>query len=116
MASAGYQRKDLKRLSRRELLELLLAETEELHRLRAENEQLQKELEERDYKLEKAGSIAMASLSLAGVFEAAQKAADAYLYNIRLLADRGELKPEDMEDAGGKPPEDKAEGGRSLLN
>lgn len=39
----------------------------------------------RRIELEQAGSIAMAALSLNGVFETAQKAADQYLYNIHLM-------------------------------
>ncbi|MCH5191517.1 MAG: hypothetical protein J1F23_05065 [Oscillospiraceae bacterium] len=52
---------------------------------------LRREIEEmktsRRIELEEFGSIAMASLSLNGVFEAAQEAADQYLYNIRVIHD-----------------------------
>lgn len=52
---------------------------------------LQQEIEDmkanRRIELEQAGSIAMAALSLNGVFESAQKAADQYLYNIHLMHD-----------------------------
>ena len=41
----------------------------------------------RRIELEKAGSIAEASLRLNGVFEAAQKAADQYLENLRQLSE-----------------------------
>ena len=88
MASARFDKKELKKLSRQELLELLLAQSEELQQCRAENADLKKKLADRNYKLDNAGSIAVASLSLSGIFDAAQKAADEYLYNVRQLADR----------------------------
>ena len=44
---------------------------------------LQAERKKREIELREAGSIAEAALRLNGVFEAAQKAADQYLYNIR---------------------------------
>lgn len=49
--------------------------------LRAE---LEKQKISRRIELEEAGSIAEAALRLSGVFEAAQKAADLYLHNIRM--------------------------------
>ena len=90
MASERFEKKELKRLSRQELLELLLAQTEELQRCREENEELKEKLEDRELKLSNAGSIAEAALSLSGIFEAAQKAADEYLYNIRLHSEAKE--------------------------
>lgn len=62
--------------------------------------------ENRRIELEQAGSIAMAALSLNGIFETAQKAADQYLYNIQLMCDgqepkgrEEEAKPEHLEEA-----------------
>ena len=77
--------KELKRLSRSELLELLLLQTREVERLNKQVQSLQKQLEERQIKLDDAGNIAQASLQLSGVFEAAQKAADQYLENIAAM-------------------------------
>ncbi len=74
---------DLRRLSRTELLELLLKETEENERLRAELDEAHRQLKAREIALRESGSIAEASLRLNGVFEAAQKAADQYLENVR---------------------------------
>ncbi len=87
MASDRYKKKELRKLSRKELLELLLAQTEDFERCRAENEELRKKLEDRDYKLSNAGSIAEAALSLSGIFEAAQKAADDYVEQVRTKAE-----------------------------
>lgn len=76
--------KELKKLSRADLLELLLNEKRENEKLNSEIEKLTKQLENRTIKIQKAGSIADASLQLNGVFEAAQEAAEQYLENIRL--------------------------------
>lgn len=75
--------KELKRLGRTELLEMLLDELEENERLKAELEAAKEELNSREIKINNAGSLADAALHLNGVFEAAQAAADQYLENIR---------------------------------
>lgn len=49
--------------------------------------EMSKRQSNRRIELEEAGSIAAAALKLNGVFEAAQKAADQYLYNLKLLVD-----------------------------
>lgn len=76
------RRKDLKKLKRQELLEIMLAQGREIDRLREQVESLQAQLDDRTIAIEKAGSIAKASLALTKVFEEAQKAADLYLYNV----------------------------------
>ena len=75
---------NLKKLNRRELLELLLQARQENERLQQEIEQLRAENGEQTLQVEEIGSIAEASLKLSGVFEAAQRAADLYLENVRL--------------------------------
>lgn len=77
--------KELKRLSRAELLEMLLEQTRRVEALEAELEQKNKELENKRLIMANAGSLAEAALSLNGVFEAAQRAADQYLYNIEMM-------------------------------
>lgn len=74
--------KDLRKLTRADLLEMLLEQSKELEETRAQLEAAQKALENRKIKIEHAGSLAEAALQLNGVFEAAQKAADQYLENI----------------------------------
>lgn len=81
---------NLKKLSRSDLLELLLEERRENERLRAELETARKKLDDRMVRLEKAGSIAEASLQLNGVFEAAEAAAAQYLENIQRLSSEKE--------------------------
>jgi transposase-like protein len=79
--------KELKRLKRTELLEMLLNMRRENDSLRQELEEAKKKLEDRMILTEKAGSIAEAALQLNLVFETAQKAADQYLMNVRRLSD-----------------------------
>lgn len=75
--------KELHKLSRRELLEMLLTQSKEVDRLKDRVQELEEALESRRIEIEKAGSIAEASLKLNGVFEAAEQAAEQYLENIR---------------------------------
>lgn len=75
--------KELKKLNRKQLLELLLRQTERAEQLESELEQTKKQLEDRRITEMEAGSIAEAALKLNGIFEAAQRAADQYLDNVR---------------------------------
>ena len=75
--------KELKRLNREELLEILVEQASEIERLKAELEQMKGRLDSRELKCSKAGSIAEAALSVNEVFERAQAAADQYIENIR---------------------------------
>lgn len=74
--------KDLKKLSRADLLEMLIAQTRENEDLRDQIAELQEKLTSRDISIASAGSIAEASLKLNSVFESAQAAAEQYLDNI----------------------------------
>lgn len=82
--------KELRRLSRRELLEILIAETEENTRLRTELEQARATLADRRILLKESGSMAEAALRLNGVLEAVDKAALQYLENVRRMAQEKE--------------------------
>lgn len=82
--------KELQKLSRTELLELLISQTEENERLKKQIEASSAKLTDRQINIENAGSIAEASLMLNGVFEAAEKAAKQYLENIERLNDNTE--------------------------
>ena len=75
--------RELRRLSRAELLEMLIAETEENARLREELAQARSALADRRILMEKSGSIAEAALRLNGIFEAADRAAQQYLQSVR---------------------------------
>lgn len=82
---------DLRRLKRDELLEMLLEQSRESERLRGQVEALQKKLDDREIRLEKAGTIAEAAFELNGVLDAAQAAAAQYLDNLRQLSERQEV-------------------------
>lgn len=75
--------KELKKFSRAELLEILLEQSKEMEKLKSELAEVREQLNSREIKLGKAGSIAEAALGLNNIFEAAQAAADQYLDNIR---------------------------------
>ena len=81
---------ELKKLNRRELLELLIGEMRENDRREAEIARLNGKIEELEAKLENvhinienSGSLAEASLKLDGVFSAADDAAKRYTSEIR---------------------------------
>ena len=78
--------KELKRLSRAELLEMLLAQTEENERLKTELAQAQKALDDRRILIDECGTMAEAALKLNGVFAAVDKAVRQYLENVQRQA------------------------------
>lgn len=71
--------KELKKLTRYQLLELLIVQTERADKLQQQVEKLQNRIDDKEIQMTVMGSIAEASLELSGVFAAAQKAADLYL-------------------------------------
>lgn len=75
--------KELKKLNRYQLLELLVVQTERADDLQKKVEELEKKLEERELNFSKLGSIAEAAIQVSGVFETAQQAADMYLDSAR---------------------------------
>ena len=78
--------RELRRLSRRELLELLIEQGKKVNDLQARLDEATEKLASRQIQLEQAGSIAEAALRLNHIFEDAQAAADQYLENIRARA------------------------------
>lgn len=75
--------KELKRLRRSDLLEMLLALRKENEQLRQQLEETQKQLENRRIVIENCGSLAEAVLHVNGVFEATQAACEQYMENMR---------------------------------
>ncbi len=78
--------KELRKLTRSELLELLIAQTEKNDTLNAELEEARRQLKNKKVVCEKAGTLAEASLQLSGVFKAAEDAASIYLENIERMS------------------------------
>lgn len=74
--------KDLRKLNKTELLELLIEQGRENLTLRERLEKAEAELAQRRVQIAQSGSIAEAALKLMGVFEAAQKAIDLYRENV----------------------------------
>ena len=79
---------EFRRLNRRELLELLIAQIEENERLRQQLEDAHKELNDRRIKIANAGSLAEAALLLSDVFQAVDEAASLYLENLGVVTRR----------------------------
>ncbi|SDB02565.1 hypothetical protein SAMN02910293_00150 [Streptococcus henryi] len=80
------EEKYLRKLRRSDLFELLVSQAEKIESLEAKVSDLEKQLEDKTLLIEKAGSIAEASLQINKIFETAQAAADQYLANIERLA------------------------------
>ncbi|MDD6199654.1 MAG: hypothetical protein PUB93_00080 [Firmicutes bacterium] len=81
---------ELKRMTRAELLQMLIAQAEEVTALRAQLSDAQAQLRDRRIAIDEAGSIAEAALRLNGIFDAAQAAAGQYLDNIREISSHQE--------------------------
>ena len=79
--------KELKKLNRYQLLELLVVQTERADKLQARLDEAERQLSEQNLQMATLGSIAEASLVLKGVFQAAQDAADLYLEEAKKQAD-----------------------------
>ena len=99
------KQKDLSKLKKPELLRIMLDQQKEIQRLEAELAKANRALLSRRTGLQKAGSIAEASLALTNVFQEAQKAADGYLENIRALAEEGETDDPDPPPLRSVPPD-----------
>ena len=82
--------KELKQLSRGELLEMLIQQSKELERLRKQLDAAESALQNREIAITNAGSIAEAALQLNGVFTAAQDACQQYMENICHLSQNQE--------------------------
>ena len=74
--------RELKKLSRSELLDMLIYQAEENKKLREELENSRLELLKREIAIEKSGSLAEASMYMSGLFDSADRAAKIYLENI----------------------------------
>lgn len=79
--------KELRHLSRKELLELLIEQMEENERLQKALDAAVNELENRKILIDRSGSIAEAALGLHRIFEQADAAAKEYLENVRRMAE-----------------------------
>ena len=74
---------DLARLKKKDLLEIMLAQSKEIDSLREGVAELEARLADREFEFSKIGSIAEASLAVTDIFKEAEKAAAIYIENIR---------------------------------
>ena len=88
--------KELKRMSRSELLQMLLSQMEENERLRTQLDSANAQLEDRKIVCANVGSIAEAALQLNGVFDAAERAAQQYLESVRELENQQDVLKEKL--------------------
>lgn len=80
--------KELRKLSKLELVDMINEQSAVIEKLQLRVEQLEVQLKDRSLKIDQAGSLAEASLQVNGVIEAAQEAAQQYLLNIESLNER----------------------------
>lgn len=79
--------KELRKLSRLQLLELLVIQAEENENLKKQLEELKNKRIEETIQISNLGSIAEASVQISGVLNAAQEAADLYMEESKKKAD-----------------------------
>ena len=82
--------KEFKRLSRAQLIDVIYQLQLKHEELLAENERLEKELEDKRLRISKVGNIAEAALEINNCFRNAQNAADQYLDEIRAIREDAE--------------------------
>lgn len=86
--------KELRKLSRGELVEMLLQQSQEIRLLRKQLQSAEAALEKRIITILESGSMAEAALKLSGVFEAADMACQSYIENIQRMSSEMEEKHE----------------------
>ncbi len=77
--------KELRKMSRTELIEIIYALQQNEKQLKNEIESLRKSLNEKTIIIENSGSIAEAALKLNHIFEDAQAAAEQYIQSIQTM-------------------------------
>lgn len=75
--------KELKKMNRKQLLEILLEQTKRIEELENIIDDLNKKIESKKIIFKNAGSLADAVIQISGIFNTAQEAADLYLKNIK---------------------------------
>lgn len=80
--------RDLRKMNRKELLEMLIALQSENEQLKERLHQQELQLQNREIQIKNAGSMAEAALVLNGVFESVDRAAAQYLENIKRCSEQ----------------------------
>ena len=73
----------LRKISKKELLEILLSQAKRIEELEKELKETKEKLESKIITVNESGTLAEAVLKINGIFETAQKSADQYLFNIK---------------------------------
>lgn len=81
------ENKELRKLSRKELLEILIFQNKKINELQEQLNNARTQLENRKIVMQKSGSMAEAALLLNRVFENADAAAQQYLINLKQILD-----------------------------
>ena len=82
--------KELKRLSRRELVEIIYQLKKNEQEMQEEIEALKNELQDKHIRIATSGSIADAAVSISNLFSTAQTTADLYLQEITYMKEKTE--------------------------
>lgn len=88
---------ELRKLTRADLLDLLLIQSREIDKLKQQLAEAEKAASSKIIELEEAGSIAEAALRINGIFESAQKACDQYVESVKAMKTRVALKCDSLE-------------------
>ena len=88
----GMDGKELRRLRRKDLLEILLEQTKRIEELELELEKTKEKLNDKKVLLSNVGSLAEASLKLSDIFKAADEAIAIQIQNIENIAKEEEKR------------------------
>lgn len=88
--------RELQKLNRADLLEMMTSLAEESEVLRKNIDLLNNKINTRTIMINEAGSIAEAALKINGVFDAAQDAANQYLENVKLMNEGAQKRADDL--------------------
>ena len=83
--------REMRHMSRVDLLNIILKQSEEINALRTENEELHGQIEDKTIAINESGSMAEACLRVNRVFEAAEAAVAQYKENIERLSENQDL-------------------------
>ncbi|MBQ3142642.1 MAG: DNA repair protein [Bacilli bacterium] len=81
-----------KNISKKELLEIMILQSERIEELEKELAIKEKKLNKKEIVIKEAGSIAEATVKLNEIFEHAQQVADDYVFNVKKMIKKEENK------------------------
>ena len=84
--------KEFKRLSRSQLIDIIYQFQLQIDKLTEKNQELERELADKRFRLSNAGNIADAALEMSDYFRSAQNAAEQYLNEIKAIREETEAE------------------------